>query len=499
MIIYDGEADGQTKDDTYEGLTLRHPQAAHTHAVSLLPDYATSEAEHWKVVQPQQPKPRLLDSRILKGALYALVIYIFLSLVIVTPVVVIKSRKVDYEEDTWSVGPTSSLWSVENQVFPTPLQLSPAGIMSLDANKTCNVWSSTTAWNNTSILQFTLPPNGLVTIRSNVTSNFTTNQITGTLAVALNSDNTVKTIQFSAEVQFSSEYLRYNTHVCLAGQGSDRGLSIFVPKELGQEDNLNFRIEVLLPAGAAVDSFVTSLPMLTQNFDDFRPHFSANEFYIEGMGRPITCKFLQAPRILVKNVAGPIQGSFNVTDAIILDSVKGSIISNVTLTKPPSCTKPILLTMDTGDSAIQANIHLDSYGSLLSMPNSPSYIARVGNFNGPLDLNISYQNNAVGSPLHLQVENNLAKTTVAIDATYQGSFSAKAKLSQVTLTASGVLPEYAPSGKIASSRTNIVYDQNSGDIASGWIGRGPRPMSSSWKQSYVDIASALSPVALIFR
>lgn len=130
------------------------------------------------------------------------------------------------------------------------------------------------------------------------------------------------------------------------------------------------------------------------------------------------------------------------------------------------------------------------------MPNSPPYIAKVGNFNGPLDLNISYQNSAVGSPLHLQVANNLAETTVAVDATYQGSFSAKTKLSQVTLTASGGSPEYAPPN-VQSSRT-IIYDQNSGDIASGWIGWGPRPMSSNWKQSYIYIASALSPVALTF-
>lgn len=96
MIIYDGEADGQTKEETYEGLTLRHPEAAHTQTNTLLPDYATSEAQHWKVVQPEEKKPRLLDSRLLKGALYALALYVFLSVVIVTPIVVTVCSFISY-------------------------------------------------------------------------------------------------------------------------------------------------------------------------------------------------------------------------------------------------------------------------------------------------------------------------------------------------------------------------------------------------------------------
>ncbi|PPR02398.1 hypothetical protein CVT26_011366 [Gymnopilus dilepis] len=494
MIIYDGEADGQTKEETYEGLTLRHPEAAHTQTNTLLPDYATSEAQHWKVVQPKEKKPRLLDSRLLKGALYALALYVFLSVVIVTPIVVTKSRKEYYGQGY--IVPTPSLWSIESKVFSTPLELSPAGAMALDSNKTCNVWNSTTAWNNTSALRFTLPASGLVTIRSNVTSNFTADQIKGSLTVSLNEDLTAQDIAFHVEAQFSSDDLRRKTHVCTASRGSDRGLSIFVPEQLGNEDNLNLKIQVLIPGHGAIDSLVTALPMLSQNFDDLRSQLSINEFYVEGSTRPILCKYLQAPRILVKNVAGSVQGNFNATDSIILDSIKGSIISNVTLTRTFACTKPILLNMDTGDSPLQSHIVLDSVGPVPYTPNTPPFIAKVGNFNGPLDLNVSYGSNAFGSPLHLEVENNLAETNVAIGATYQGSFSAKSKLSQVTVTTSRDSPEYAPP-YVQTSRT-LIYDQNSDDMTSGWIGWGPRPMTNNWKQSYIDIASALNPVALTF-
>lgn len=87
MIILDGEADGRTKEDTYNGLTLRHPQAALTRSTSPLPDYDTSEAQHWKAVA-EPPVRWKVDPRFWKAGLYALVIYIFLSVLIVVPILV---------------------------------------------------------------------------------------------------------------------------------------------------------------------------------------------------------------------------------------------------------------------------------------------------------------------------------------------------------------------------------------------------------------------------
>ena len=89
MIILDGQANGRTKDfeDTYNGLTLRHPQAALTRSTSPLPDYDTSEAQHWK--NTAQPPARWnLDPRFWKAGLYALAIYLVLSILIVVPIVV---------------------------------------------------------------------------------------------------------------------------------------------------------------------------------------------------------------------------------------------------------------------------------------------------------------------------------------------------------------------------------------------------------------------------
>jgi len=87
MIILDGEADGQTKEDTYNGLTLRHPQAAFTRSTSPLPDYDTSEAQHWKAIA-EPPVRWKVDPRFWKAGLYALAIYVLLSILIVIPILV---------------------------------------------------------------------------------------------------------------------------------------------------------------------------------------------------------------------------------------------------------------------------------------------------------------------------------------------------------------------------------------------------------------------------
>jgi len=116
----------------------------------------------------------------------------------------------------------------------------------------------------------------------------------------------------------------------------------------------------------------------------------------------------------------------------------------------------------------------------------------VKNFNGPLNLGITLEDNARVSPLQLQVQNSHALTSVSLDSDYQGSFSVQSKMSQVTVK------DTAPLLRDKQART-LVYDQHFTACASGWVGWGLRPMARPRAvQSCVEIVSALSPVTLIF-
>lgn len=114
-----------------------------------------------------------------------------------------------------------------------------------------------------------------------------------------------------------------------------------------------------------------------------------------------------------------------------------------------------------------------------------------------MNLDITLKDNVPVSPLQLQVQNNLAQTSVSLDAYYQGTFSAQTKMSQVFVKDTAESPRDDPAN--ANRLRTLVYDQTLEARASGWVGWGPRPMGNQRVvESYVEIVSALAPVTLTF-
>jgi hypothetical protein len=88
MIILEEVAE-QTKDDKFDGLTLRHPQTAYTRSTSPLPDYETSEAQQREITIPSSIFK--LDAKSWRAALFALCVYTLLTLAIAVPIIVLAS------------------------------------------------------------------------------------------------------------------------------------------------------------------------------------------------------------------------------------------------------------------------------------------------------------------------------------------------------------------------------------------------------------------------
>ncbi|KAF9568062.1 hypothetical protein CPC08DRAFT_625944 [Agrocybe pediades] len=504
MIILDPGDTGQgVKEDRYEGITLRHPQAAFTRSSSPLPDYDASEAQHWGIVDNSKDnlvgvskkKNRLLSPRVLRFAFLALSVYAVLSIIAVVTFVIIKHKQ-KMEASLWNNNPPS-LWATEDKDYTSQLQIPNVGPpLALEDNKTCNVWQTFTGvengaryvlWPPLLCSNFSLPPNGLISIRSNATYNAqTTNQIGGMLSVYTNKDALQKNILLSVNLQASSSELLNRTNV---------------PANLTAGDYLNLNIKVALPqTDFRVNNFVTYLPMLRQTFYKLYEDAYFDHFGLEGAGSPISCKYLQASQISIKNIGASIEGAFNVTNALSLDTVKGSVSSDVTLTSPPYIVQPGLLSIDTGDSPIDANITLQSHPSQSKVSSSspPAFVAKVSNFNAPVKLKVSQSTNTTQA-LQLMVINNSAETSVNLDSAFAGTFSAKTKMSRVTVSGLGPNSTNSTSHDKVSSRT-VMYKQNTVDTVVGWTGWNTKPpMRNSHKaQSYVDVVSALGPVSLSF-
>lgn len=88
MIILE-EADQQAKlDSSVAGPTLRFPDRAVGRSSSPLPDYETSQALQHNLTTPRKSLHSKVDARFWRATLYALVIYVALSVVIGVPLLV---------------------------------------------------------------------------------------------------------------------------------------------------------------------------------------------------------------------------------------------------------------------------------------------------------------------------------------------------------------------------------------------------------------------------
>jgi len=360
--------------------------------------------------------------------------------------------------------------------------------LGVPSSNTCNNWQTDPNSPNSVMASFQLPPTDCITISSNATYDSTTpDQLNGTLSVSMNLDPDEPSVLFSVEMQSSSKYIQDQTTVCFNEQGANRGLSIFIPSNI-DDDSLALHINVVLPqVNSTISSFTTSLPMFSQDFDDLRQYLSFDQFNLQGSHCPINCKSLQAPQISVTNTLAHIRGSFNVTDSLLLDSIKGSIITDITLSPRSGLTQPTMLSLVTGNSTINASITLNALVNTSISSSLPTFVAQVQNFDGPLQVDVAYDNASLPSPFQLKVQNNGAPSIISMDSTFQGFFNAQTKLSKV-LVSDAVDPQKNP------SRT-FEYDVSSSNIAVGWVGWGRRPTVQT---SFVDIVSALGIINLTF-
>ncbi|PFH53806.1 hypothetical protein AMATHDRAFT_1032 [Amanita thiersii Skay4041] len=502
MIILDEHEELPVKFDSFvAGSTVRYPDRAVGRPSSPLPDYEASEAQHRRTIKDLQsqskPRRRILDSRILRATFYALAVYVAVSVIIAVPIVVLKHGEDD--QNDWSqFTNAASLWIDDSMSSPPP-NLSNAVAITLEPPPDCDSWRShlsnvTNVHNLSVILQTTLPARGALAFRSNVSNNFYESRgIRGNLIIDINPDHTVDEASLAVTANASSRRLLNQTNVCISRNGKEKGVSLYVPANLTDSEDLAFNIQILLPQNSSpypIPSLITYLPMFGQYLGPLSHRITFRTVSIFGSNRDIICKSLQAPVISVKNTRAGITGDFNVSQSLTLDTVNGPIVTNITLAQDTSTKTPTILTLDTGKSLVDAAISLSASPARLKLSGPPPlFISRVKTFSAPVSLR--FNNDAATLPLQLHVENNEAWTNVTLDPLYQGFFDVKTKLGSVM-----VVDHVAN----ASGQPSLVsFDQRSSSKAAGWIGYGKRPTErtlASTTTGRVEIVSSLASIAL---
>ncbi|KAJ7200691.1 hypothetical protein C8J57DRAFT_1413184 [Mycena rebaudengoi] len=487
MIIPDED------DDEYalkRAGSLRLPEAVAGRSSQVsLPSYEISQlqAQRSSSTLASFRKSARFTPRFWKITFIVLATYVFLTIVIGVPVVVIRTRNSQPPPPT----PTN-VFLLDND-RASPLM---NGVLVSDDIKRCDDWDDVTDDSLpgfSASLSRTLSPTGLFSVRSNATDEITPTAA-GNLTVDINPDASVTKAIFYVALTASSIRVREQAHICFASSGDDRGISVYIPSVLAPGDNMTFDIRLLFPQDShglyPNPDLITYLPMFQQSFGNLSPRIQFTNVNIAGAGVEIVCDSLQAHKMSVTSSCGPISGSFNVTESLLLDNVGGSISTNITLTNDPTTRMPTYLSLSTGNSDINANISMVA-PALNSL--RPMFNAQVKTFNGSLALNVAHKSATPPSALDLLVETNQARSNVVLDGKFSGVFDLRTKLASAKLRHPDPAHMTDPTG--ARRRWQVISDANSTSATRGWLGWGARP--KFWdpaEDARVRVTSALGPI-----
>ncbi|KAF9051137.1 hypothetical protein BDZ89DRAFT_1005758 [Hymenopellis radicata] len=489
MIILD-QANQQAKLDV-AGPTLRFPEIAVGRSSSPLPDYETSQAQHG--ITTAKSLHDRADRRFWRATLYALCIYILLSAAIGVPLLVTRLSKQHHGHPPWPPGGDDSSGTLNTK------NLANNGVFMME-DGACNSWDDTDDITSQSLYiartSHTFSPQDSISIRSNVSHEADDAVgISGNITVNSNPDPSISSVAIHVSLSTSTLNLRHRTFLCFVDKGDDRGLSIYVPKDMEQE-SLTVDIIVLLPQPQATsmlsfDTLTTYLPMFPQIFGDLGRSIAFKKVHIEGAAMDISCDFLQAPKISVKNALAGISGTFNASEKLVLDNIGGPISANITLVQGDDRTAPTFFSLDTGNSEIDANVTM----LVTSRFSDPiNFIGTVKNFNGPLTLDIAHDADTPPIPLDLHVQNTQAASNVTLDSKYVGTFDVQTKLATVSVKETKEDPLSDPFGE--DQYRSYIYDSTSSNRIRGWVGWGKRQPGWHPKAGHVEIVSSLSPILL---
>ncbi|KAJ3989872.1 hypothetical protein F5890DRAFT_1400055 [Lentinula detonsa] len=506
MILLDPDDQQHGKLNSYvAGPTVRLPDRVAGRS-SLLPDYETSQAQH-NVPAPSPTSSTVsfrkyslhnsVDSRFWRAALYALAIYIALSVTIGVPLIVTKlTHKHKNGPPPWAQGSNDASLS-------SPLVMVNSGLFSMSQSIRCNMWNSTQYGQDglyysrcgTILYQmislftiscsssFSLDPSGSFSIRSsawNTDADSTATQISGDLTVDINPDPSVTSALFYLTTASTSLTIRDQ---------------LTIPNNLTAYQSLSFNITLLFPQSSSplqLDNLVTYLPMFTQSIGSISPQVILDKLNLEGMQQGINTDAVWANQISVKNLVGPISGSYNATNVLKLDTVKGSISAHLIVVQGPTRKEPTFFSLDTGESEINADVVLLAPTPATANHNV-NFIGHVKNFDGPIVVNVTHDESTLPVPLDLRVQNNQAPCNISLDSKFSGNYDVSTKLATASVSLTPDLHDYSGDGP-----RQMFPEVDTMSVKHGWVGWGSQPAQfNPRQQGQVVLVSSLSPVTLI--
>ncbi|KAL5528537.1 hypothetical protein ACEPAF_7673 [Sanghuangporus sanghuang] len=469
-----------------------------------LPDYATSQAEAEKAEEAEKQQAEGIlkaakrkQRRLRRYLVYALVVYLVLSVSIGVPLFVVLRR--DAQRSGIS---TSEKWLSSNlPPPPPPPDWLPPDVSTISVNSaipiSCNDWTVNVASDSGPTehkLQYSMPLSDTIYVRSNFSDldDDTALQlpVTGSLHVSV-VNGTNATVTVTAK-NIDNAFLR-DSNVCLMSSGIAWGLNISVPSIA--EKGYYFDVLLELPSDETdtpLCNFATYLPLFNQSFDSLDSFTDINTVDVEGSIGNIYFESVQARSILVRGSASSISGSFNASEKLILETILRPITANVSLYNYGYDLDPTQLSVETGNSNISLNVNLQS-GTNGTGYCTPIYMTSVMAFNGAINAAYYHDPSVVASTLYVRAINSVEPAHVFVDSVFQGTYDVHTTLADAIVERTVDLDDPAGQGRNRSFQDSYVSTSR----AYGWVGWGLRPDDErALQQGQIEIVSSLSPAVL---
>ncbi|KAH9832174.1 uncharacterized protein C8Q71DRAFT_777702 [Rhodofomes roseus] len=477
---------------------------------------------HRQEPDQQQPEkaarkwwPKNAHRRFRRALLYALVVYFVITVAVGVPIIVVKLRHRASEHSPFPPkgGSSSSLSLISDSATTLPKSLAVG----------CNAWTEHTP--SSSTLQYNVHLNSLVFLQSNVSYQSdpsTLQDISGTLSVGINADPYARDGIVSVAMYYSSQSLKDQTSVCLMNVSNSSGLYLYVPSNLSASDSLSFNVTFLFPQAQPlyISEFVTMLPHFAQYFESLSDWVSFDKVTLGGPQSLVSVASIDATSLEVKTALAGIQGNFNVTESLVLETVSAPIDVNISLHNSGHA-EPTFLDVSTGNAPLNASVCLflpqDADSSRM-----PNFITRFETFNAPLTVFVDHAPGSAAGVLRLRAESSVGQALVAVDSAYTGVFDVSTTFATADVFSSNVnsvaqLAQVDVSyldGDVVSTSTGttnadvemgrtLIFDTMQSSRLTGWVGVPPRPSVPPTpkyfgRQGGIEVISTLSPAALLF-
>ncbi|KAI0728121.1 hypothetical protein C8Q72DRAFT_409673 [Fomitopsis betulina] len=473
----------------------------------------SSQVEEQDQPQREKAKPGCWPTthrKFRRALLYALVLYFVLTVAVGAPILVVKLRHHASEHSPFppkSSGGSISLISDSAQTLPKSLAVG------------CNAWTDHTPTSAT--LSYDIPLSGLVFLQSNVSYQSdpsTLRGISGTLSVGVNADPHVKEGVASVTMHYTNESLKDQTSVCLMNVSNSNGLYLYVPSNISSVDSLSFNVTFLFPQAPLlyVTEFVTLLPHFDQYFASLSDWVIFDKVSLGGPRSQVSVVSIDASALEVRTALAGIQGNFNVTESLVLETVSASIDVNISLHSLGRA-QPIFLDVSTGNAPLNASVclFLPEGAETSRMPN---FMARFETFNAPLMVLVNHAIESAPGVLHLHAASSVGEALVAVDSAYSGVFDVATTFAAADVFSSniktveelGLLDLSYLDGDVATGTTandvalerTLIFDTMQSSRLTGWVGVPPRPSVPPGpkyfgRQGVIEVISTLSPAALL--